>query len=101
MGQVRMAGGAPKKSTGRALAPARAGDLRQAGRQRPEVSDHALRHTAATLAYQYTRARRAVQHMLGHADPRTTARYAHLVERLQPLSGIVPGVTTPSRRIPS
>jgi len=21
--------------------------------------------------------------MLGHADPRTTARYAHLVERLQ------------------
>jgi integrase/recombinase XerD len=59
------------------------GYLRQAGVKRPGVSDHALRHTAATLAYKYTRDLRAVQHMLGHADPRTTARYAHLVERLQ------------------
>lgn len=59
------------------------GYLRQAGLKRPGVSDHALRHTAATLAYKYTRDLRAVQHMLGHADPRTTARYAHLVERLQ------------------
>ena len=58
------------------------GYLRQAGLKRPGVSDHA-RHTAATLAYKYTRDLRAVQHMLGHADPRTTARYAHLVERLQ------------------
>jgi site-specific recombinase XerD len=57
--------------------------LGQAGLKRPGVSDHALRHTAATLAYKYTRDLRAVQHMLGHADPRTTARYAHLVERLQ------------------
>jgi integrase/recombinase XerD len=39
--------------------------------------------TTATLAYKYTRDLRAVQHMLGHADPRTMARYAHLVERLQ------------------
>jgi len=59
------------------------GYLRQAGLKRPGVSDHALRHTAATLAYKYTRDLRAVQHMLGHTDPRTTARYAHLVERLQ------------------
>jgi site-specific recombinase XerD len=59
------------------------GYLRQTGLKRPGVSDHALRHTAATLAYKYTRDLRAVQHMLGHADPRTTARYAHLVERLQ------------------
>lgn len=59
------------------------GYLRRAGLKRPGVSDHALRHTAATLAYAYTRDLRAVQHMLGHADPRTTARYAHLVERLQ------------------
>jgi site-specific recombinase XerD len=54
------------------------GYLRQAGLKRPGISDHALRHTAATLAYKYTRDLRAVQHMLGHADPRTTARYAHL-----------------------
>jgi integrase/recombinase XerD len=59
------------------------GYLRQTGLKRPGISDHALRHTAATLAYKYTRDLRAVQHMLGHADPRTTARYAHLVERLQ------------------
>jgi len=59
------------------------GYLRQTGLKRPGISDHALRHTAATLAYQYTRDLRAVQQMLGHADPRTTARYAHLVDRLQ------------------
>ena len=55
------------------------GYLRQAGLKRPGVSDHALRHTAATLAYKYTRDLRAVQHMLGHADPRTTARYVSAV----------------------
>ncbi len=59
------------------------GYLRQTGLKRPGISDHALRHTAATLAYTYTRDLRAVQQMLGHADPRTTARYAHLVDRLQ------------------
>lgn len=57
--------------------------LREAGLKRPGVSDHALRHTAATLAYKYTRDLRAVQEMLGHADPKTTARYAHVVDRAQ------------------
>ena len=59
------------------------GDLRRTGLKRPGISDHALRQTAATLASQDTRDLRAVQHMLGHADPRPTARYAHLVERVQ------------------
>jgi integrase/recombinase XerD len=39
------------------------------------------RHTSATLAYRYTRDLRAVQDMLGHQDPKTTARYARVVDR--------------------
>jgi integrase/recombinase XerD len=49
--------------------------------KRPGVSNHALRHTGATLAYKYTHDLRAVQDMLGHADPRTTARYARVIDK--------------------
>lgn len=55
--------------------------LKKADLKRPGISDHALRHTAATLAYKYTQDLRGVQEMLGHADPKTTARYAHVVDR--------------------
>lgn len=48
--------------------------------KRPGVSGHALRHTFATLAYKKTNDLRAVQDALGHADPKTTARYAHVVD---------------------
>ena len=34
-----------------------------------------------TLAYTYTHDLRAVQDLLGHADPRTTARYARVVDK--------------------
>jgi len=34
-----------------------------------------------TLAYRYTHDLRAVQDMLGHQDPKTTARYARVIER--------------------
>lgn len=54
--------------------------LQAAALKREGISNHALRHTAATLAYQYSRDLRAVQDMLGHADPRTTARYARIVD---------------------
>ena len=54
--------------------------LREVGLKRPGVSNHALRHTAATLGYLHTGDLRAVQEMLGHADPRTTSRYAHVVD---------------------
>ena len=54
--------------------------LRLAGLKRPGVSNHALRHTAATLGYLHTRDLRAVQELLGHADPRLTSRYAHVVD---------------------
>jgi len=54
--------------------------LRLAGLKRPGISNHALRHTAGTLGYLHTRDLRAVQEMLGHADPRMTAKYAHVVD---------------------
>ena len=57
------------------------GYLRLAQVKRPRVSNHALRHTVATLAYRYTHDLRAVQDMLGHQDPKTTARYARVVDR--------------------
>ena len=54
--------------------------LRLADLKRPGISDHALRHTAATLGYLHTSDLRAVQELLGHADPRMTSRYAHVVD---------------------
>ena len=57
--------------------------LTQAGLKRPGLSNHALRHTAGTLGYLHTGDLRAVQELLGHADPRMTARYAHVVDMAQ------------------
>lgn len=54
--------------------------LRMAGLKRPGISNHALRHTAATLGYPHTGDLRAVQELLGHANPRMSARYAHVVD---------------------
>jgi len=54
--------------------------LRAADLKRPGISNHALRHTAATLGYLHTGDLRSVQEFLGHADPRMTARYAHVVD---------------------
>ena len=38
------------------------------------------RHTAGTLGYLHTGDLRAVQDFMGHADPRMTAKYAHVVD---------------------
>ncbi len=54
--------------------------LEVAGLKRPGISNHALRHTAATLGYLHTGDLLAVQEFLGHADPRMTSRYAHVVD---------------------
>jgi site-specific recombinase XerD len=54
--------------------------LQAAGLKRPGISNHALRHTAATLGYLHTGDLRAVQEFLGHSDPRMTSRYAHVVD---------------------
>ena len=67
------------------------GYLRAAKVKRPRVSNHALRHTGATLAYRYTHDLRAVQDMLGHQDPKTTARYARVVDRAR---------TNPALKVP-
>jgi len=67
--------------------------LRAAGLKRPGISNHALRHTAGTLGYLHTGDLRAVQELLGHADPRMTARYAHVVDmaKRNPALFILPG----------
>jgi integrase len=39
---------------------------------------HTLRHRCATIAYQATHDLRAVQELLGHAKPETTARYTQI-----------------------
>jgi integrase/recombinase XerD len=54
--------------------------LRATGLKRPGISNHALRHAAATLGHLHTGDLRAVQEFLGHADPRMTSRYAHVVD---------------------
>jgi site-specific recombinase XerD len=54
--------------------------LRLSGLKRPGISNHALRHTAATLGYMHTGDLRAVQEFLGHSDPRMTSKYAHVVD---------------------
>src|SRR5215471_7854847 len=41
--------------------------------KQPQVSQHALRQTSATLAYRYTCDLRAVHDMLRHQDPKITA----------------------------
>lgn len=57
------------------------GYLACAGLKRDGLSGHALRHTGATAMYANTQDLRAVQDALGHRDPRTTSRYAHIVDR--------------------
>ncbi|MDJ0718077.1 MAG: tyrosine-type recombinase/integrase [Prochloraceae cyanobacterium] len=43
------------------------------------VTSHGLRHTVGYLLTQAGKSLRVVQEALGHADPRTTAIYAHIV----------------------
>jgi len=53
-----------------------------------KLSNHALRHTFATQVYASTRDLRLVQQALGHQNPQTTARYAHLVEGISAADSI-------------
>ena len=55
-------------------------NLRKAGLKRPGISNRASKHTAGALGYLRTGDLRAVQDFLGHADPRMTAKYAHVVD---------------------
>ena len=56
--------------------------LELAGFKKPGVSCHAFRHSAGTNLYAATKDLRLVQETLGHRDPKTTTRYAHLQERM-------------------
>jgi len=56
--------------------------LVETGFKKPGVSCHALRHSAGTNLYAATKDLRLVQETLGHRDPKTTARYAHVQERM-------------------
>lgn len=54
-------------------------ELRQAGLDTTKYSTHKLRHTAATLMYQYGEVDiRALQELLGHASISTTEIYTHV-----------------------
>ena len=52
------------------------------------MTTHGLRHTVGYLLTAIGRPLREIQEILGHADPRTTAIYAHIVNLWQnnPLS---------------
>ena len=54
--------------------------VRSADVDRLRMSNHALRHTFATQVYAATKDLRLVQDALGHSNPQTTAKYAHLVD---------------------
>ena len=66
--------------------------LKIAGYKKPGVSCHAFRHSTGTNLYAATKDLRLVQDVLGHQNPKTTARYAHLQERMskRSTSAIVP-----------
>jgi len=57
-------------------------ELKQAGLDSSKYSTHKLRHTAATLMYQYGEVDiRALQELLGHASISTTEIYTHVANQ--------------------
>ena len=58
------------------------------------ISCHTLRHSCATNLYDSTKDLRLVQDQLRHANPATTARYAHVLDKLQerPTENLVPNL---------
>lgn len=63
------------------------GYLTKAHLKQKGLSAHALRHTAATMAYSLTGDITRVQHFLGHTSPAITSVYVHLLDKqkLNPL----------------
>jgi len=56
--------------------------LKSCGIKMEGASCHILRHSCGTNLYAANKDLRLVQDVLGHRDPKTTARYAHLHNRL-------------------
>ncbi len=66
-------------TTNATLLPQYANDLKKAGLDSSKYSVHKLRHTAATLMYQYGQVDiRALQELLGHESISTTEIYTHV-----------------------
>ncbi|MEM3846060.1 MAG: tyrosine-type recombinase/integrase [Candidatus Parvarchaeota archaeon] len=59
--------------------------LKKIGVKRVGLSAHALRHTAATYAYNETKDINQVQKFLGHTNPSTTSIYVHTLKQNNPL----------------
>lgn len=57
--------------------------LSNVGLKQEGLSVHALRHSAATNAIASGASLQSVGYQLGHADPRTTSIYSHVVDRWQ------------------
>jgi site-specific recombinase XerD len=57
--------------------------LRAADLKRPGFSCHILRHSCGTNLYQNTKDLRIVQETLRQKDPKVTARYAHVNQRIE------------------
>lgn len=57
--------------------------LRSLGMKQKGDSCHVLRHSCGTNLYNETKDLRLVQETLRHTDPNTTARYTHILERIE------------------
>lgn len=57
--------------------------LKAVGKKSKGESCHALRHSCGTNLYAETKDLRLVQETLRHSSPDTTARYAHIVDRVE------------------
>lgn len=57
--------------------------LKTCGWKEKGISTHVLRHSCGTNLYKATKDLRVVQETLRHKDPKTTARYTHVQERLE------------------
>ena len=58
------------------------GALAAVGMKKDGLSCHVLRHSCGTNLYAAEKDLRLVQEVLGHRDPKTTARYSHVQDRV-------------------
>ncbi len=65
--------------------------LREAGLDRPGLSPHSLRHTAAALAYTNGADILSIRDMLGHRSVTTTENYLRSIDRIERAAELVVG----------
>lgn len=69
--------------------------LKKAGLKKKGISCHVFRHSCGTNLYAAEKDLRLVQEVLGHRDPKTTARYSHVHDRMTKRST---GAIVPKRK---